>query len=181
MGKLTVSSGPANQARLWLNLSVVLIGPFMTVMDMMIVNVAIPDIRRELGASFGEAELVVAGYGLAYAVMLITGGRLGDLFGRRRVFILGLTRFTVTSALCGLAPTAMALILARLLQGLTAALLFPQALALINITFTEATTRAKAFAALGMTLGLAAGIGQVLGGIWSAPIYGIWRGDRSFS
>ena len=177
MGKLTVSSGPANQARLWLNLSVVLIGPFMTVMDMMIVNVAIPDIRRELGASFGEAELVVAGYGLAYAVMLITGGRLGDLFGRRRVFILGLTGFTVTSALCGLAPTAMALILARLLQGLTAALLFPQALALINITFTEATTRAKAFAALGMTLGLAAGIGQVLGGILvSADLWDLaWR------
>ncbi|MEH2558034.1 EmrB/QacA subfamily drug resistance transporter [Bradyrhizobium algeriense] len=177
MGKLTVSTAPANQARLWLNLSVVLVGPFMTVMDMMIVNVAIPDIRREFGATFGEAQLVVAGYGLAYAVMLITGGRVGDLFGRRRMFILGLAGFTVTSALCGLAPTTMTLILARLLQGLTAAVLFPQALALINIAFTEAGTRAKAFAALGMILGLAAGVGLVLGGILvSADFWGLaWR------
>jgi EmrB/QacA subfamily drug resistance transporter len=165
MGSLTVRTAPVHQTRQWLNLSVVLVGPFMTVMDMMIVNVAIPDIRRELGASFGEAELVVAGYSLAYAVMLITGGRLGDLYGRRRMFVLGLTGFTITSALCGLAPTAMTLILARLLQGLTASVLFPQALALIHIAFTEAATRAKAFAALGIVLGLAAVVGQVLGGI----------------
>jgi EmrB/QacA subfamily drug resistance transporter len=165
MLNLAVPIAPARQARQWLILSVVLVGPFMTVMDMMIVNVAIPDIRRELGASFGEAELVVAGYGLAYAVMLITGGRLGDLCGRRRMFILGLTGFTITSALCGLAPTVMTLILARLLQGLTAAVLFPQALALIHTAFTEAETRAKAFAALGIVLGLAAVAGQVLGGI----------------
>jgi EmrB/QacA subfamily drug resistance transporter len=165
MESLTVTTSPVHQARQWLNLSVVLVGPFMTVMDMMIVNVAIPDIRRELEASFGEAELVVAGYSLAYAVMLITGGRLGDLYGRRRMFVLGLTGFTITSALCGLAPTAITLILARLLQGLTAAVLFPQALALIHIAFTEAATRAKAFAALGIVLGLAAVVGQVLGGI----------------
>lgn len=165
MDDLTVSVTHANQSRPWLTLSVVLVGPFTTVMDMMIVNVAIPDIRRELGASFGEAELVIAGYGLAYAVMLITGGRLGDLCGRRKMFILGLAGFTVTSALCGLAPTAMTLILARLLQGLAAAVLFPQALALIHITFAEAATRAKAFAALGIALGLAAVTGQVLGGI----------------
>lgn len=177
MDRLTASTAPAHQMRLWLNLTVVLVGPFMTVMDMMIVNVAIPDIRRELGASFGEAELVIAGYGLAYAVMLITGGRLGDLFGRRRMFVLGLTGFTITSALCGVAPTATTLIVARLLQGLTAAVLFPQALALINIAFTEGATRAKAFAALGMTLGLAAGVGQVLGGILvSADLWDLaWR------
>jgi len=174
---LTSSVTDASQSRLWLTLSVALVGPFMTVMDMMIVNVAIPDIRRELGASFGEAELVVAGYGLAYAVMLITGGRLGDLWGRRKMLILGLAGFTVTSALCGLSPTATALIFARLLQGLTAAVLFPQALALINITFSESATRAKAFAALGIVFGLAAVTGQVLGGILvSADLWHLgWR------
>ena len=165
MDDLTVSVTQRNQWRPWLTLSVVLVGPFMSVMDMMIVNVAIPDVRRELGASFGEAELVVAGYGLAHAVMLITGGRLGDLCGRGKMFILGLAGFTVTSALCGLSPTATTLILARLLQGLTAAVLFPQALALIHMTFVEAATRTKAFAALGIVLGLAAVIGQVLGGV----------------
>jgi EmrB/QacA subfamily drug resistance transporter len=174
---MTVSIAPANHARQWLSLSVVLAGPFMTVMDMMIVNVAIPDIRRELQASYGEAELIVAGYSLAYAVMLITGGRLGDLYGRRRMFILGLTGFTIMSALCGLAPTATTLILARLLQGLTAAVLFPQALALIPIAFPEAATRAKAFAALGIVLGLAAMAGLVLGGILvSADLWDLsWR------
>jgi EmrB/QacA subfamily drug resistance transporter len=165
MDDLTVSVTHTNQSRPWLTLSVVLVGPFMTVMDMMIVNVAIPDIRRELGATFGEAELVVAGYGLAYAVMLITGGRLGDLWGRRKMLILGLAGFTVTSALCGLSPSATALVLFRLLQGLAAAVLFPQALALINTTFSDPATRAKAFAALGIVFGLAAVTGQVLGGI----------------
>jgi EmrB/QacA subfamily drug resistance transporter len=177
MDHLTLSITHANQSRPWLALSVVLVGPFMTVMDMMIVNVAIPDIRRELGASYGEAELVVAGYGLAYAVMLITGGRLGDLWGRRKMLILGLAGFTVTSALCGLSPSATALILARLLQGLTAAVLFPQALALINTTFSDAATRAKGFAALGIIFGLAAVTGQVLGGILvSADLWHLgWR------
>jgi EmrB/QacA subfamily drug resistance transporter len=177
MDDLTASTTHANQERPWLILSVVLVGPFMTVMDMMIVNVGIPDIRRELGASFGEAELVVAGYGLAYAVMLITGGRLGDLWGRRKMLILGLAGFTATSALCGLSPTATALVLARLLQGLTAAVLFPQALALINTTFSEVATRTKAFAALGIVFGLAAVTGQVLGGILvSADLWHLgWR------
>ncbi|WP_027555436.1 MFS transporter [Bradyrhizobium sp. Cp5.3] len=177
MDDLTTSVTHANQSRPWLTLSVVLVGPFMTVMDMMIVNVAIPDIRRQLGASFGQAELVIAGYGLAYAVMLITGGRLGDLCGRRRMFILGLAGFTVASALCGLSPTATTLILARLLQGLTAAVLFPQALALIHMTFAESAIRTKAFAALGIVLGLAAVTGQVLGGMLvSIDLWGLgWR------
>lgn len=166
-----------NPARLWFGLAVMLAGPFMTVTDMMIVNVAIPDIRRGLEASFAEAEMVVAGYGLSYAVVLITGGRLGDLCGRRRMFILGLAGFTVTSALCGLAPTATALILARLLQGVTAALLFPQVFALIHITFPEAQSRATAFATLGVVLGLAAVVGQVMGGILvAADLWSLgWR------
>ncbi|MGO1080384.1 MFS transporter [Inquilinus sp. CA228] len=168
---------PAIPARLWLGLAVMLIGPFMTVMDVMIVNVAIPGIRRGLGASFAEVELVVAGYGLAYAVALITGGRLGDLFGRRRMFIAGLAGFTVTSACCGLAPTAETLILARLLQGGAAAVLFPQVFALIRVTFVEPRARATAFAALGVVLGLASITGQVLGGVLvAADLWALgWR------
>lgn len=165
---------PAIPARLWLGLAVMLLGPFMTVMDVMIVNVAIPSIRLGLGASYAEAELVVAGYGLAYAVALITGGRLGDLRGRRRMFVAGLLAFTVTSALCGLAPTAETLILARLLQGVAAAMLFPQVFSLIRITFPEPQACARAFAALGVVLGLAAVAGQVLGGILvAADLWGL--------
>ncbi|MGO4728473.1 MULTISPECIES: MFS transporter [unclassified Inquilinus] len=164
-------------ARPWLALAVMLLGPFMTVMDVMIVNVAIPSIRLGLGASYAQAELVVAGYSLAYAVALITGGRLGDLRGRRRMFVAGLLGFAATSALCGLATSAETLILARLLQGVAAALLFPQVFSLIRVTFPEPQDCAKAFAALGVVLGLAAVAGQVLGGILvAADLWGLsWR------
>lgn len=148
-----------------LGLAVMLTGTFMAVMDVMIVNVAIPSIRRTLDASFAEAELVVAGYGVAYAVALITGGRLGDLYGRRRMFRAGLAGFTLTSALCGLAPTAGTLILARLAQGVTAAVLFPQVLSLIRVTFTDPHRRAGAFAAMGVVMGLATIAGQLMGGV----------------
>jgi MFS family permease len=126
MTDVTYPAGAARRAtvaRPWLGLAVMLLGPFMTVMDVMIVNVAIPSIRLGLGASYAEAELVVAGYSLAYAVALITGGRLGDLRGRRRMFVAGLLGFALTSALCGLATSAETLILARLLQGVAAAML----------------------------------------------------------
>lgn len=148
-----------------LGLAVMLTGAFMAIMDVMIVNVAIPSIRHSLGASFAEAELVVAGYGFAYAVSLITGGRLGDIHGRRRMFRVGLAGFTLTSALCGLAPTAGLLILARLAQGVTAAVLFPQVLSLIRVTFTDPQQRAGAFAAMGVVMGLATIAGQLLGGV----------------
>ncbi|WP_395676847.1 MFS transporter [Inquilinus sp.] len=180
MTDVTYPAGAARRAtvaRPWLGLAVMLLGPFMTVMDVMIVNVAIPSIRLELGASYGQAELVVAGYSLAYAVALITGGRLGDLRGRRRMFVAGLLGFALTSALCGLATSAETLILARLLQGVAAALLFPQVFSLIRVTFPEPKDCAKAFAALGVVLGLAAVAGQVLGGILvAADLWGLsWR------
>lgn len=151
--------------RMRLGLAVMLTATFMAVMDVMIVNVAIPSIRHTLGASFAEAEMVVAGYGFAYAVSLITGGRLGDMYGRRRMFRLGLAGFTLTSALCGLAPTAGTLILARLAQGVTAAVLFPQVLSLIRVTVTDPRQRAGAFAAMGVVMGLATIAGQLLGGV----------------
>src|SRR5690606_3000142 len=90
----------------WLGLSVLLLAGFVTIFDLFVVNVAIPSMQAGLAASFAQIGLVIAGYELAFGVLLITGGRLGDLFGRRRLFILGMSGFTVASALCGLAPGA---------------------------------------------------------------------------
>src|SRR6202045_5128403 len=106
-----------------ISLAVMLAGIFVTVMDNSIVNVAIPSIRTTLGATFAEAELVVAGYSFTFAIGLITGGRLGDIFGQRRMFLIGFAAFTLASALCGLAPSPTALVISRLLQGMSAAIL----------------------------------------------------------
>jgi len=160
----------------WAALPVVLAGAFMTILDFFIVNVAIPSIQSDLGATAAQIQLVVAGYGLAYAVGLITGGRLGDIAGRRRMFIIGLIAFTVTSAACGLAPSALMLVVARIAQGLSSALMFPQVLSILNVTF-EGEARARAFTAFGVTLGLAAVSGQLLGGLLIAgDVFGLgWR------
>lgn len=176
-GRCPATWSQAGTWRLWAGLMVMLTGAFMTIMDVMIVNVAIPRIRSDLGASFAEAELVVAGYSLAYAVGLITGGRLGDIFGRRRMFLIGLMGFTATSAACGLAPTPVTLIVARLLQGLAAAILFPQVFSLIRVTFAEARQRTTAFAVMGAVLGVAGIAGQLLGGVLvEADLWGLaWR------
>lgn len=160
----------------WRGLSVLLLAGFVTIFDLFVVNVAIPGMQAGLGASFAQVGFIVAGYELAFGVLLITGGRLGDLFGRRRLFILGMGGFTLASALCGLAPNAWFLIGARVLQGLTAALLFPQVYASIRVNFNGNDSR-RAFGLLGMTLGLAAIAGQVLGGwLVHADLLGLgWR------
>src|SRR6201987_4018843 len=120
----------------WPALAVMLVGPLLGVIDFFIANIGINSIRTSLQAGFGEIELVVAGYGLTYAVCLITGGRLGDIYGRKKIFILGLIGFTSTSALCGLAPNATLLVIWRLLQGCTAAVMFPPALSFIHVNFS---------------------------------------------
>ncbi|HJS03430.1 MAG TPA: MFS transporter, partial [Variovorax sp.] len=127
-------------------------------------------------ASAGTLQMVVAGYGLATAAGLVTGGRLGDLFGRRRMFMLGLLLFTLASAACGLAPNAELLVAARVLQGLAGALLQPQVLAMIGLAYTG-DNRARAFAAYGLTLGLGATLGQLVGGLLiHADLAGLgWR------
>ena len=125
----------------WLALAVMLVGPLLGVIDFFIANIGINSIRTSLQANFGEIELVVAGYGLTYAVCLITGGRLGDIYGRKKIFILGLIGFTATSALCGLAPNAGMLVLWRLFQGCTAAVMFPQALSFIHVNFSGSAKR----------------------------------------
>jgi EmrB/QacA subfamily drug resistance transporter len=158
-------------------LAVMLTGVFVTVMDTAIVNVAIPSIRTTLGATFAEAELVVAGYIFIFAIGMITGGRLGDIFGHRRVFLTGFAAFTLTSALCGLAPSPHTLILARLLQGAAASLLSPQVFSLVRLSFAEGRERTAAFAVMGVVLGLGNICGQIVGGmLLQANLLGLaWR------
>ena len=160
----------------WLALAIILVGPFLGVIDFFIANIGVPTIRHALGASYSEIELVIAGYGLAYAVCLITGGRLGDIFGRKITFILGMAGFTLTSAFCGLAPTAGWLIAGRLIQGCTAALMFPQALSFIHVHFSGSSKR-LAFSLYGAMIGFGSIVGQLLGGfLIHANLFGLgWR------
>jgi EmrB/QacA subfamily drug resistance transporter len=168
---------PAETRFAWSPLLVVLAGTFMTFLDFFIVNVALPSIHTELHADAGAVQLVVAGYGLAFAVGMVSGGRLGDRFGRRRMFALGLGLFTLTSAGCGLAPTVGVLLTARVLQGVAGALLTPQVLAILS-TIYAGPQRARAFAAYGFAMGIAGVLGQLFGGaLISADIAGSgWRG-----
>jgi EmrB/QacA subfamily drug resistance transporter len=149
--------------RSWAALPVVLAGTFMVVLDFFIVNVALPSMQADLHASSGAIEWVVAGYALTSAVFLITGARLGDLLGRRRLFAAGLGLFTLTSAVCGLAGEPDVLVVARLLQGGSAAMLMPNVLAIIGVAYTG-EARVKALSAYGMVMGLAAVGGQLIGG-----------------
>jgi EmrB/QacA subfamily drug resistance transporter len=151
------------ETRRWLVLCVVLMGTFMVVLDLAIVNVAIPSIRADLHASFGEIELVVSAYTLTYACLLVTGGRLGDNYGRKLLFILGLVLFAAASAACGLAPTSEILIGARAVQGIGGALMYPQVLAIIQVNF-DGADRANALGIFGSVIGIAAVAGQILGG-----------------
>src|SRR5512135_1073879 len=116
-------------------LAVVLIGQFMAVLDASIVNVAAPSMHATLGASGAGLQLVVAGYTIAYAVLLVTGARLGDILGHRRVFLAGVALFTLASLGCGLAPTTGVLVALRFLQGIGAATMIPQILSLIQRTY----------------------------------------------
>jgi EmrB/QacA subfamily drug resistance transporter len=160
----------------WPTLLVVLTGIFMSTLDIFIVNVAIPSTQRDLHASDSAVQWIVAGFGLAVAAGVITAGRLGDMFGRRRMFNLGLGLFTAASAACGFAPSVSTLIGARVLQGLAAALLTPQVLAILGTAFTGRALT-KAITAYGLTMGLAAIFGQLIGGaLIQADLFGAgWR------
>jgi MFS family permease len=150
--------------RRWRALPVLLVGSFLASLNVFIVHIALPAMRGDLGARSTELQFVVAGYGIGYSVFLITGGRLGDLFGRKRVFLLGLTGFTLASALCGLATTPTLLIAARVLQALTAATLVPQVLAIIRVEFSAAE-RPLAIGLYGTSMGVASIVAQLLGGL----------------
>src|SRR5580693_2651884 len=168
---------PARPATLTgVGLAVVLVGVLLPMVDFFIVNVALPTIDSDLHASAPLLELVVSAYASAYALLLVVGGRLGDAFGRRRLFLAGMAAFTLTSLACGLAPTAPLLVAARALQGASAALMVPQVLSTIQAA-TQGQRRARALARYGATGGLAAVVGQLLGGLLvSANIAGTgWR------
>jgi MFS family permease len=155
---------------------VVLAAVFMTTLDFFIVNAVAPATRRDLDAGRTALQAVLVGYGLAYAIGLITAGRLGDLYGPRRVFVVGLALFTGASAACGLATGPGFLVAARIAQGLAAALMAPQVLALIGRMFPGAD-RARAFAWYGATVGVAGTGGQAVGGLLlAADLGGLgWR------
>ena len=159
-----IVSAQVDSSRRWWVLATVVAAQFMFGVDAFIVNVAIPTIAAELRASAAQIEAVVAIYLIAYATLVVTGGRLGDIYGTRNVFIAGVAGFTVTSLWCALAQSGPELIAARLAQGATAALMVPQVLATIHLLFAEAS-RARAFAIYGIVLGLAGAAGFLLGGI----------------
>ena len=159
----------------WL-LIVVLTGQFMAILDVTIVNVATPTIRVDLHASGGALQLIVAAYTIAYAVLLITGARLGALVGYRRVFLAGLAVFTVASLACGVAPSSEVVIVFRTIQGAGAAMMVPQVFSLLQRNY-EGPARARAFSIYAAVIALAALVGQVMGGlIVSANLLGTgWR------
>lgn len=150
--------------RRWIALMVVLIAGFMDLLDVTIVNVAIPSILKDLHATYAQIEWIVNGYMLGFATVLITGGRLGDIFGRRRLFLVGVAGFTAASAVCGVAASPAMLIGARFVEGAMAGLMVPQILAIIHVTF-PARERGKVFGVWGGVLGSASAAGLVAGGL----------------
>jgi EmrB/QacA subfamily drug resistance transporter len=145
-------------------LAVLLLSVFMAVVNVFIVNVATPSIQRSLHTSFSSLQFVVAGYTLSYAVALIIGGRLGDRFGRKKILFIGMAGFTVTSLICGLAIGVNMLIVFRILQGLSAAMIAPQVLSLIQVNYAP-EKRGVIFGMYGAAQGIAATTGQVIGGL----------------
>jgi MFS family permease len=174
---LPAQSQPENEATRWLALTVLLAGGFLPPVDYFIVNVALPSIHTGLGTSPAELQLVIGVYSAGYAVFMITGGRLGDLYGRRRLFLAGMAGFTIANLLCGVATTPLQLLLGRAVLGVSAALLVPQVLATIRALCSNDRDLARALSAYGVMMGLAAVTGQFAGGAlvqWSPFDLG-WR------
>ncbi|HZG13463.1 MAG TPA: MFS transporter [Candidatus Bathyarchaeia archaeon] len=171
---LSFESAPRAQSGQRLLLMVMLLSVFMAVANIFIVNVATPSIQHGLHASFSDVQFVITGYTLAYAVALIIGGRLGDRFGRKKMLQIGVAGFTLASLLCGLSTSVELLTLARVLQGLSAALFSPQVLSLIQANYPP-EKRGMIFGLYGASQGLAASTGQIIGG-WLLQI-NLWGLD----
>ncbi|WP_433681375.1 MFS transporter [Nocardia sp. CA-119907] len=155
---------PHLDPRRWIAFAVVLAAGFMDLLDVTIVNVAVPSIQTDLDAQYSQVEWIIAAYVLAFAAALITGGRLGDIYGRKRIFLIGMTGFTVASAACGFSTDPTMLITSRFIQGAMAALMVPQILAIIRATFPK-DERAKAIAIYSGVGGSASAVGLSLGGL----------------
>ncbi len=162
--------------RRWPAMIILLIAGFMNLIDVTIVNVALPSLQNGLGASSTEIEWVVAAYILAFAISLLPFGRLGDMLGRRKVFLWGVGGFSIASALCGFAPNIETLVAARVLQGIAGAMMTPQTLAIAQVIFPK-HERALAFSLFGLTAGMAAVSGPLLGGLLiGGDLFGLgWR------
>ncbi|WP_327387869.1 MFS transporter [Streptomyces sp. NBC_01207] len=160
----------------WLALTALLLGEAMNLLDATIVQVAAPAIHTDLGGSVSDVQWFTTAYTLPFAVLLITGGRLGDIAGRRRMFVAGTTGFMLASAACALAPTVSLLIAFRVVQGAAAAVIIPQTIGLIKTMFSGGEM-AKALGSIGPVMGLAAVCGPVLGGVLThADLFGSsWR------
>jgi EmrB/QacA subfamily drug resistance transporter len=166
-GQVAPPSQPATEVanpKRWHALAVTQLAAFMILLDVSIVNVALPSIERDLGASASTVQWVVSGYALTMGLVLVPAGRLGDVLGRRRMFLIALAAFVLTSALSGAAPTMGLLIVARLVQGVAGGMLLPQNSALIQELFRGAE-RSKAFGIMGGTVGLSTASGPVIGGL----------------
>ncbi|MDR6974819.1 EmrB/QacA subfamily drug resistance transporter [Streptomyces sp. 3330] len=171
----TAQAAPGDRRR-WFALAIVMTAAFMDLVDVTIVNIAIPSIREDAGASWSQIQWITAGYALAFAAGLITGGRLGDIHGRKRLFLLGIGGFTLASALCGFAANPEMLVASRILQGAMAAMMVPQVLSIVHATF-PAHERGKVFGLFGAIVGLGAVSGPLLGALlteWN--LFGLeWR------
>jgi EmrB/QacA subfamily drug resistance transporter len=163
----------AHHNRRWLILAVIGLAQLMVVLDATIVNIALPSAQHDLGFSNDSRQWIVTAYALAFGGLLLLGGRLGDVFGRKRMFVIGMAGFAAASAIGGLAQGFTALVAARALQGAFGALLAPGALSLLTTTFTEPTERAKAFGVFGAIAGSGAAVGLLLGGVLTE--YLNWR------
>ena len=174
--RITAPIEPVATWRRWLALPVILASTFMITLDFFIVNVAVPAMQGDLSATSTSIEWVVAGYGLAFAAGLILGGRLGDHYGRRRMFVMGLELFILASLACGIAPSAGVLIGARVMQGAAAALMAPQVLSILGLAYSG-EDRARAFTAYSLTMGFGGIGGQLIGGaLINADVAGLgWR------
>ncbi len=159
-GEAADAAPPADPRR-WIVLCVALTGTFMVIGSVSIVNLAVPSMQRTLGATVGDIGLVIAAYSLVYAMFLVTGGRLGDIVGRKRMLVAGLDVFTGAVLVGGVAPGVGVLIGARIVQGLGAALIYPQILATIETTF-HGDERSLALGLFGATIGVALVAGQLL-------------------
>lgn len=172
---LSTQQSPGDRRR-WFALAIVMTAAFMDLVDVTIVNIAIPSIKQDEGASFSQIQWITAGYALAFAAGLITGGRLGDIHGRRRLFLIGIGGFTLASALCGFAANPEMLVASRILQGGMAAMMVPQVLSIVHATF-PAHERGKVFGLFGAIVGLGAVSGPLLGALlteWN--LFGLeWR------